>query len=78
MFQLSRLIAWGSVGWCGDGWCVVVSGWLGRSGVGWEGSDYIVNDPGENFSAYYNVSIKHKHHQSRLPVSAWHYAKNWL
>ena len=32
---------------------------------------------GNNFSAYSNVKEKQKHHQSRLPVSAWHYAKNW-
>jgi len=24
---------------------------------------------------YYNVKEKQKHHQSRLPVSAWHYTK---
>jgi len=38
----------------------------------------MVDDLGENFSAFYNVKEKQKHHQSRLPVSAWHYAKNWL
>ena len=35
---------------------------------------YMVDDPGENFSAYYTVKEKQKRHQSRLPVSAWHYA----
>jgi len=35
----------------------------------------MVDDPGENFSAYCNVKEKQNHHQNRLPVSAWDYAK---
>jgi len=35
----------------------------------------MVDDPVGNVSAYYNLKEKQKHHQSRLPVSEWHYAK---